>query len=204
MAADASVPNNFTSGLPSVADDVDANFTAVINWINTNAVHLDASKAFTSVPSGPATDPSSDNQLARKAYVDKAGAQGRVASVTRTTQQGGFTSTADVPSMSLTWTAVANRRYRLHAECHLYSDVINDIAQLIISDNSNNTIQVAQVLCFSSTFGSKAVCEVDITPSAGSVTYKLRVVRSNGTGNVTFDAGAVYPAIFRADDIGPA
>ncbi len=70
MAADASVPNNFTSGLPSVADDVDANFAAVVNWINTNAVHLDASKAFTSVPSGPATDPTSDNQLTRKAYVD--------------------------------------------------------------------------------------------------------------------------------------
>jgi hypothetical protein len=70
MAADASVPYNFTAGLPSVADDVDANFTAVINWINTNAVHLDASKAFAGVPSGPATDPTSDNQLTRKAYVD--------------------------------------------------------------------------------------------------------------------------------------
>lgn len=70
MATDASVPNNFTAGTPSVADDVDANFAAVVNWINTNATHLDASKAFTAVPSGPATDPSSDNQLTRKAYVD--------------------------------------------------------------------------------------------------------------------------------------
>lgn len=70
MATDASVPNNFTAGLPSVADDVDANFAAVVNWINTNAVHLDASKAFTGVPSGPATDPTTDNQLTRKAYVD--------------------------------------------------------------------------------------------------------------------------------------
>lgn len=32
----------------------------------------DASVAFTGVPSGPATDPSSANQLARKAYVDAA------------------------------------------------------------------------------------------------------------------------------------
>lgn len=70
MATDVSVPNNFTAGTPSVADDVDANFAAVVAWINANAVHLDASKAFTSVPSGPATDPSSDNQLTRKAYVD--------------------------------------------------------------------------------------------------------------------------------------
>jgi microcystin-dependent protein len=70
MAADVSVPNNFTAGLPSVADDVDANFTAVVNWINTNAVHLDASKAFANVPSGPSSDPTSADQLARKAYVD--------------------------------------------------------------------------------------------------------------------------------------
>jgi hypothetical protein len=70
MATDASVPNNFTVGTPAVADDVDANFDAITTWINTNAVHLDASKAFTAVPSGPATDPSSDNQLTRKAYVD--------------------------------------------------------------------------------------------------------------------------------------
>ena len=70
MASDASVPNNFTAGTPAVADDVDANFAAVVNWINANAVHLDASKAFANVPSGPATDPTSDNQLTRKAYVD--------------------------------------------------------------------------------------------------------------------------------------
>lgn len=71
MASDATVPNNFTTGAPSVADDVDANFNAILSWINTNAVHLDAAKAFTSVPSGPTgTDPTTDNQLTRKAYVD--------------------------------------------------------------------------------------------------------------------------------------
>jgi hypothetical protein len=71
MAADATVPNNFTVGTPAVADDVDANFSAIVNWINTNAVHLDASKAFSSVPSGPTgIDPTTDNQLTRKAYVD--------------------------------------------------------------------------------------------------------------------------------------
>lgn len=71
MAANVSVPNNFVAGSPAVADHVDANFTAIVNWINTNAVHLDASKAFTSVPSGPAgADPTSADQLTRKAYVD--------------------------------------------------------------------------------------------------------------------------------------
>lgn len=72
MAVSAAVTYNFVAGTPSVADNVDQNFTDLVNWINTNAVHLDGSKAFTQVPSGPAVDPVSANELARKAYVDAA------------------------------------------------------------------------------------------------------------------------------------
>lgn len=84
MASDVTVPNNFVTGTPSVADDVDANFTAITTWINTNAVHLDGSKPFTAVPEGPSgTDPTSANQLTRKAYVD-AKADTRVGCTLRT------------------------------------------------------------------------------------------------------------------------
>ncbi len=70
MAANVSVPNNFVTATPIVADDVDANFTALVDWINANAVHLDGAKAFTATPSGPAADPTTANQLVRKAYMD--------------------------------------------------------------------------------------------------------------------------------------
>lgn len=70
MASNVAVTYNFTAGTPAVADDVDQNFTDVVNWINANAVHLDGSKAFSAIPSGPATDPTTANQLTRKAYVD--------------------------------------------------------------------------------------------------------------------------------------
>jgi hypothetical protein len=70
VAANVSVTYNFVAGTPAVADNVDQNFTDIVNWVNTNAVHLDGSKAFTAVPSGPASDPTSANQLTRKAYVD--------------------------------------------------------------------------------------------------------------------------------------
>lgn len=70
MAANAAVTYNFVAGTPAVADNVDQNFSDLVSWINTNAVHLDGSKAFTSVPSGPGSDPTSANQLTRKAYVD--------------------------------------------------------------------------------------------------------------------------------------
>lgn len=81
MASNVTVSYNFVAGTPAIADNVDQNFTDLTTWINTNAVHLDASKAFTSVPSGPAVDPSSDNQLARKAYVDR-----KISAVTSSTR----------------------------------------------------------------------------------------------------------------------
>ena len=70
MASNAAVTNTFSNGTTADAPAVNQNFTDVVTWINTNAVHLDGSKAFTSVPSGPATNPTSANQLTRKAYVD--------------------------------------------------------------------------------------------------------------------------------------
>ena len=70
MASNVTVTNNFTAGTPAVADAVDQNFTDVTTWINANAVHLDGSKAFTGIPSGPATDPTTANQFTRKSYVD--------------------------------------------------------------------------------------------------------------------------------------
>jgi hypothetical protein len=73
VATASSVTYSFTVGTAAVAAQVNQNFTDLVTWINTNATHLDGSKPFTSVPSGPAVDPSSDNQLARKAYVDRKG-----------------------------------------------------------------------------------------------------------------------------------
>lgn len=70
MASNVTVPNAFANATTADATAVNANFTALVNWINTNAVHLDGSKAFTAVPSGPATDPTNVNHLVRKAYVD--------------------------------------------------------------------------------------------------------------------------------------
>lgn len=71
MASNVSVTYNFVAGTAAVADQVDVNFNDVVSWVNTNATHLDGSKAFTGIPSGPSSDPTTANQLTRKAYVDK-------------------------------------------------------------------------------------------------------------------------------------
>lgn len=62
--------NTFTPDTDILSSEVNANFDEIEAFLNNSVVHADASVPFTNVPSGPATDPSTDNQYARKAYVD--------------------------------------------------------------------------------------------------------------------------------------
>ena len=68
--ATLSIPNSFTNNTNADALQVNANFAAVAAFANTESVQRDASIAFTAVPSGPGTDPTTANQLTRKSYVD--------------------------------------------------------------------------------------------------------------------------------------
>jgi hypothetical protein len=62
--------HTFTMATDSSADEVNQNFDDLVDFVNGSVIHKDGSVAFTSVPSGPATDPTTTNQLTRKAYVD--------------------------------------------------------------------------------------------------------------------------------------
>lgn len=71
MATAVSVPNTFVAATLADPAPVNGNFAALVSWINSNAVHLDGSKAMTGTLSGPAgIDPVSADQYTRKAYVD--------------------------------------------------------------------------------------------------------------------------------------
>lgn len=60
----------FTGGTYAKAAEVNQNFDDVINYTNNEVIVRDGSKAFTAVPSGPAVDPTSNDQFTRKKYVD--------------------------------------------------------------------------------------------------------------------------------------
>lgn len=62
----------FIPGTPIESSQANQNFDDIVNYINGEVIVRDASKAFTAIPSGPGTDPSSPNQFARKQYVDNA------------------------------------------------------------------------------------------------------------------------------------
>lgn len=64
-------PFTFTGGTFAVASQVNSDFDTLFGWVNGgSAIWADASHAFTAIPSGPSSDPSSANQFTRKQYVD--------------------------------------------------------------------------------------------------------------------------------------
>jgi hypothetical protein len=76
----------FTAGAKVKASEANQNFNDISTFLNNSVVHVDASKAFTGVPLGPSTDPSVDNHLARKKYVDdKAAAVNTTVTTNKTT-----------------------------------------------------------------------------------------------------------------------
>jgi microcystin-dependent protein len=90
MAADLVIPNAIVNGEPNDGAQVASNFNAIATWVNANAVHLDASKAFTATPSGPSADPTTANQFARKAYVDATRFPGEMIAYAGPTAPGGW------------------------------------------------------------------------------------------------------------------
>jgi microcystin-dependent protein len=68
--ATAAVTYVFANGTNADGVQVNTNFNSVVNFLNTETMQRDASIAFTAVPTLPATDPTTDNQAVRKAYVD--------------------------------------------------------------------------------------------------------------------------------------
>jgi len=134
-------------------------------------------------------------------------AWGQVAAATRTSGQTiSSTSAADLTGLSVTFTAVAGRRYRIQGWLRAGgSSTTGGDAELLLTDGSNTQLQLDR-------FG-----EVDATglrwtfnivhytsPSAGSVTYKLRGRDATSAKNWQTIAASDNPAYLVVEDIGPA
>jgi microcystin-dependent protein len=88
--ATASISYVFTNGTNADGVQVNSNFSSILSFLNTEVVQRDASIAFTNIPILPASDPSTDNQATRKAYVDKVVPAGIVVQFAGTTAPSGW------------------------------------------------------------------------------------------------------------------
>ena len=125
---------------------------------------------------------------------------GRVASSIKTTTTSLSTTVADVTSV--TFTAVANRYYKVHFFSPYLSMGAAGACDVTLTDVSNTQVTVANF----SPRGIGLFEPVNLmyleTPSAGSVTRKIRAVLSTSTGNIFGSATA--PAVLIVEDIGPS
>lgn len=127
---------------------------------------------------------------------------GRIAHQLVTSNTGSITTTP-VDLMSVTFTAVAGRLYRIRMGGEFSSTVADGAFILAIADGSNNQVRRLTDAVLTT---SSRVLDVDYitTLTAGSHTRKIRFFRASGSGTYTFQADATNPAYLLVEDIGPA
>lgn len=136
-----------------------------------------------------------------------AGPLGTVGYASVTASQTGITdSGSDLTSLTITFTAVAGRRYRItgFVGSFLYVSGTQTHAGLNLRNGAGTDLaQSVQGLSSTNIRWGGAMVQYIIVPGAGSVTYKLWATAfGTGTPTMTMVAGAAQPAFVLAEDIG--
>lgn len=133
---------------------------------------------------------------------DAAIARGRMGNVEVSSAQAGITTLTDLTSVTITWTAVAGRRYRLAVQVTVTA-VTNPASAAIFITDSGNTQAGSPGITPSLVAGDLATVTAFavVTPGAGSKTYKVRIQRNGGTGTITAQPSSLVTS-FVVEDIG--
>ena len=119
-----------------------------------------------------------------------------------TANQNSITTVVDLTSLTLTFTAAANRRYRIQGQVTVSTTVGDGAFQLYITDSTPTTYNRATSY-LDNTGALTVFVQAVETFSAGSQTVKLRLERATGTGTYTMSASSTAPAFLLIEDIGP-
>jgi hypothetical protein len=130
---------------------------------------------------------------------------GEIGYATATANQGGITTVTDLSNLSITVTTGANRRIRVMARVEVRSDTANDVGTVILANDTNTQLSRANVpmAIANNDFNAVVVYESNIG-SASTLTYKLRLQRTSGTGTLQMSASSSTPAIISVQDLGPS
>lgn len=130
-------------------------------------------------------------------------AWGVVARVSRVTDQSINTGLADITGLSVTWTALSSRLYKIsfHAIART-SGAGNIYISAVITDSSNTVKQYARGGATTTDLRFGLDCFLYESGLSGSQTRKIRADCSASTAVI--EAGANYPALLIVEDIGPA
>jgi len=121
-----------------------------------------------------------------------------------TGSQAGVTTAVDITGMSVTFTAIANRNYKV--SYHVYA--VPTVTNACFTVNLQQGATVKQISIANGgvgTVGSTLNGLFVGTFSAGSVTLKLTgALTAGSTGSFTFAPAATLPYTLLVEDIGPA
>lgn len=120
-----------------------------------------------------------------------------------TSNQTGITTMTDLTGLSVTWTAVAGRRYRVSFKVLVFSTVANDDANVWVRNGSSTSLNAYGVRAVSTTHGIAVTgSHVLAGLSAGSQTVKLSLERAAGSGSLGLAAASTHPSFILVEDIG--
>jgi hypothetical protein len=117
--------------------------------------------------------------------------------VSVTANQTGITTITDVTSLTLTFTPLTGQKIKLTAYLPYVTDTVAGDS-LCATINEGATV-LGQSIQQSSVVGNCFIVIVYLTPTAASHTYKVQLGRFTGTGTLTMNAGATFPAWFEAE-----
>ena len=126
---------------------------------------------------------------------------GLVAAAENTSLLQTFTTIVDLTSLSVTFTGIAGRRYRVEGYLLMQSNTNGDAVNLQIRNGSNTVLQQGIYHLASLAVAYMATSCVVIA-ATGSTTVKLSAQRQAGTGTITANGAATYPAQLIVTDIG--
>lgn len=116
--------------------------------------------------------------------------------------QSSITTAVDVTGLSVTMTAVAGRQLEIKAELPLLSSVDADLARIDICDGAGAIKDGRQFRM--STSGVGCIATEWLATVAGSLTRKVQVSRSAGTGNIQVACGGTTIGKLIVIDHGPS
>jgi hypothetical protein len=131
---------------------------------------------------------------------------GNIGFGSRFSNQTGITTLVDIGSLSVTFTAVANRLLRVSWHVETGSSVAGDLIIVWLRDGAGNFVArtIATAPALSGGFGYiQADGHMIVSPPAGAITYRMSIERSSGSGSVTVVAAATSPNYVLVEDIGP-
>ena len=131
-------------------------------------------------------------------------AWGEVAQTVQTSNGTTLTTSLGDAGLSVTWTAIPGRRYRIEMDAVLFGGTGTGIVSMYITDASGNS--KARGIFHTTTpnqYGSLMMVAEE-SGLSGSTTRKIMGVLPSGTGGVLTSTGASNPNYLSVYDIGPA